>query len=123
MAINVEKLHKEIENAGIPISGCDEKGVVWDVDGTTEIQDQPEVAAVIATHDPRDYVKERQDSAEGDIKRIPNWATWTEAEALAYIDANVVDLASAIGVLKVFARMLVALRNETFPGIPGLGPD
>ena len=121
--INVAKLHQEIENAGIPISGCTEHGVVWDVDGNTEIQDQPEVAAVIAAHDPTDYVQQRQESAEGAIKDIPNWATWTEAEALAYIDANVVDLASAIVVLRAFARLLVALRNKTFPGIPGLEPD
>jgi len=50
--INLSKLTKELTAAGIPISGCNTAGVVWAPDGRTEIQAQPQVAAVIAAHDP-----------------------------------------------------------------------
>ena len=50
MTINVNKLNDELIAAGIQISCCNEVGVVWAPDGTTEIQTQPEVAAVIAAH-------------------------------------------------------------------------
>ena len=50
--INASKLDQELKKAGIAISGCNAEGVVWDVDGVTEIQSRPDVAAVIAVHDP-----------------------------------------------------------------------
>jgi len=49
--INVEKLHKELVNAGIEISGVSENGIVWDLDNK-EIQDSPEIQALILAHDP-----------------------------------------------------------------------
>lgn len=48
---NVTKLHKELEAEGIVISGCNIDGIVWDANGN-EIQDAPEVQAVLAIHDP-----------------------------------------------------------------------
>jgi hypothetical protein len=48
---------------------------------------------------------------------IPNWATWTEAQVVDYINTNVTSLAAAKVVLVVLARMVVALRNETWPGL------
>jgi len=63
--------------------------------------------------DPNILAKEQQgEISAGDI---PGWATWTETEALDYIEANVTDLASAKTVLKAMARMVVALRDKTFP--------
>jgi hypothetical protein len=50
---------------------------------------------------------------------IPGWATWTDAEVLDHIDSNVTDLASAVVVLKALARMIVALRNRTWPNLEG----
>lgn len=56
MTINVSKLSKELEQAGIPYSGVNADGVVWGVDeNRTPIQNQPNVAAVILAHDPTDY--------------------------------------------------------------------
>lgn len=55
---NTRKLHKELVDAGIQTSGCDSEGIVWGViqDKDTglfdEIQDHPDVKAVIAAHDP-----------------------------------------------------------------------
>lgn len=50
--INLEKLTRELLSAGIKISGCNEQGVVWAEDGTTEIQDRKDVKAIIDAHDP-----------------------------------------------------------------------
>jgi hypothetical protein len=49
--INVLKLHKEIESAGIKLCGCSSSGVVWDINNN-EIQDRPDVLEVILNHDP-----------------------------------------------------------------------
>jgi len=54
--IDIKKLQKELLAAGIESSGCNSKGVVWsielDQDGfNIEIQDRPDVAAVILAHD------------------------------------------------------------------------
>lgn len=54
MIINPAKLSREITAAGIANSGCNEKGIVWGIDGT-EIQDLPDVAPIIAAHDPTTY--------------------------------------------------------------------
>jgi len=50
--VNISKLSKELTAAGIPISGCNVDGIVWGPDGTSEIQAQPAVAAIIAAHNP-----------------------------------------------------------------------
>jgi hypothetical protein len=42
---------------------------------------------------------------------LPGWATWTADQAADYIEANVVDLATAKEVLKKMAMMLVYLRG------------
>lgn len=50
--INSQKLSKELIAAGITTHGnCNSNGVVWD-DDNNEIQDRPDVAAIIAAHDP-----------------------------------------------------------------------
>lgn len=52
MNINPIKLTKELTNAGIQVSGCNSNGVVWDIDGTTEIQKRADVKAIVLAHDP-----------------------------------------------------------------------
>jgi len=64
-------------------------------------------------------VTDPSDSAETDIENIPGWASWTEAQAVAWIEANVTDLASAKAALTAMARLLVALRNKQFPELEG----
>ena len=48
---NVQKLLQELKAAGIETCGCNSNGVVWD-DDNNEIQDRPDVKAIIAKHDP-----------------------------------------------------------------------
>lgn len=50
--MNVPKLQKELDAAGIQNGGCNDAGKVWDVDGVTEIQDRADVAEVVALHNP-----------------------------------------------------------------------
>jgi len=52
--ISVNKLDNELRVAGIAISGCNSNGVVWDT-SNNEIQNQANVKAVLAAHDPWDY--------------------------------------------------------------------
>jgi hypothetical protein len=50
--INITKLSEELRAAGITTHGnCNSNGVVWD-DNNNEIQDRPDVALIIANHDP-----------------------------------------------------------------------
>lgn len=50
MKINVAKLSKELEAAGIISGGCNSNGIVWAADGVTEIQNLPAVQAVLTAH-------------------------------------------------------------------------
>ena len=50
--INITKLTQELKTAGIAFSGCNESGIVWDIDGATEIQSRKDVAIIIKAHDP-----------------------------------------------------------------------
>lgn len=73
-----------------------------------------------------------QASAKTQAAAIPSWASWTEAEALAWHDTNitnalpVANLAAANTVLDKLAtenraliRMVIALRNQLYPDLQG----
>jgi hypothetical protein len=47
---NVDKLLSQLIAGGISCSGCNSNGVVWDVNGTTEIQTRSDVATIIASY-------------------------------------------------------------------------
>lgn len=50
--VNVEKLIQELKASGITTHGnCSSTGIVWD-DDNSEIQDRPDVVAVLQAHDP-----------------------------------------------------------------------
>lgn len=54
--INPPKLSKELIAAGISTQGnCNSSGIVWD-DNNNEIQTRPDVASIVAAHDPIDHV-------------------------------------------------------------------
>ena len=89
----------------------------------------------------------RQNNAEIQAGNIPNWASWTEAQALAWLQTNIIDILGAVPdiegltpsawtnnsqsivgqfqdvittqatVIVSLARMIVALRNKSFPGL------
>lgn len=60
-----------------------------------------------------------QSSAESEFGNLPGWAHWTPAEAEAWIETNVTDLASAKTVLKNLAKAVLYLRNHDMPSLQG----
>ena len=62
-------------------------------------------------------VQVHKETAKAQAKNIPGWAAWDEAQAVSYVMDNVTDLASAKTVLVTMAKMLVALRDETWPDL------
>jgi hypothetical protein len=81
---------------------------------------EAEIDAVIAAHDPNasgvgEQLDATRNAAKSAAGAIPNWATWTEAQAVAWINSNVVDQATVTAEIAAMARLLVALRNETWP--------
>jgi len=64
--INPGKLYEELVSAGIEIVGCDSTGRVQGLNGK-DIQDRPEVQAVISKHDPTPIPEETE---EDRIKKI-----------------------------------------------------
>lgn len=118
--INSTKLTEELRSAGIEISGCNSSGIVWDLSGK-EIQDRPDVLAVISLHDPVDHITSLQDllasEAPKQLRNIPGWATWDMGQTVDYINKNVTSLATAKTVLVAMAKMLVVLRDMTFADV------
>ena len=53
------------------------------------------------------------------VRNIPGWASWDEATALQWVDDNVTDLQSAKTAIKAITRMMLALRDETWPNLAG----
>ena len=126
--INPKILVEELRAADIECSGCNSNGLVWALDGETEIQDEPAVAAIVAAHDPTDFEQIRQEGAESKASQVPGWATWTEAEALAWIADNAeAELAGSapktLQMLKAMARLIIVLRDRTMPGLRGHQSD
>lgn len=76
-------------------------------------------------------VKPVEQDATERAQNIPGWATWDEDQVLAWIDSNIsaplaaaTTLAEAKVVLgkmdtamQAMARLLVALRDKTWPGL------
>ena len=84
--------------------------------------DEDAAADVLAAHDPAEQTPEQAarktaDDAPARAAAIPGWATWDEAETVAWIEDNVRDLESAKQVLVAMARLLVALRDAQWPGL------
>lgn len=124
MKFNTEKLMIDLQAAGIVYGSCNSNGIVCDIDGMTQIQTRADVAAVLAAHDSAIYEqlllsrKARRDNAQGEAALATQLKSVTPQQAVDYIEANVTNLASAKAVLRIMARMLIALRDAQFPDLP-----
>jgi len=117
--ILIKKLHDELA-IELLIEGCAylaDGSVAVDFVNQPTAQDLIDAQAVIDAHDATDFEEIISQGAQTQFENIPDWATWDEATALAFFDANVTTAASAIPVLRAMVRMLIALRNETWPGL------
>ena len=125
--INVDRLNYELQqqfpNA---VASWDEaRGLVYveraPYTGATQ--------AIIDAHDPHQpgpyeqalalesALEATRSAAKAAAAGVPDWATFTEQEAIDYIDANVADLESAKAVMKRMARMVVNLRDAVWPDL------
>jgi hypothetical protein len=98
---------------------------------------------------PEDVERQRKQAADGQAAAIPGWASWTEGEALAWMDANLKALLDAVPdvdnltadqyrtnaqsidaqwqdvfaaqqqVIRALVRLVIALRNDTWPRLEG----
>lgn len=110
--IALKKLTRELKAAGVPlareVAGIPNGVYILFVDESAEPQYLDTVNAVIAAHDGIDDIKQRLES-------VPGWATWTEAQALAWFTANIDTLnipADVKTLLKVYGRMILVLRDK-----------
>ncbi|MDH5670373.1 MAG: hypothetical protein OEY86_20420 [Nitrospira sp.] len=62
-----------------------------------------------------------QTGAKNAFSAVPGLATATGAEAEAWINANVTDLASAKVAITHLVKMIIALRNDRWPNIEAGG--
>lgn len=60
----------------------------------------------------------RQAIAKSEAAKATALKTITPKEAVEYIEANVTNIASAKKVLKLMARMLIAMRDEIWSDLP-----
>lgn len=97
--------------------GGDYRFVKLDGQGLPESYTPRELTAEELAEDAAAAAAAVEAEADGQAANIPGWATWDETKTLAWLDANVTDLASAKTALKAMARMMIALRNKTWPGL------
>lgn len=113
----VSKLTQELA-ASLSIEGCAflaSGDVAVDFVSAPSAQDLIDAQAIIDAHDATDYVQQVQTGAKSQVQNVPNWATWDEATALSWYDTNVTSAADALPVLRAMIRLVIALRNETWP--------
>jgi hypothetical protein len=125
----------QMREASIPIIG-----VSWSQQSATvkvdyEDSATPEQlaagAALVAAHVPIDPIQQVRDGAEQEARDIPGWAAWSRSQADTWYQTNVrdpFDAATTLAAMKaVFGtviqvqwaiiRMVIALRNHTWPDL------
>ena len=127
------KLGKELTSAGIAHNGMSLFPQTNELEINLVNEGQAATAqAVVDQHDGIDTKQQNYLSAETNAKNIPSWSTWSEADALSWIDSHISNTQiDAIGsladakvvmkdqsqVMRAMVRMMIALRNRNFPGI------
>lgn len=56
------------------------------------------------------------DDAQDRVLNIPNWATWTSAQADTWLNANITD-AKTRQAMSAMVSMLFALRDKAWPNL------
>lgn len=122
-------LHKQIESIapieGVSIGRANDKGT-WRIDFKAEATPEQRIAAQTAIDlfdtqaaiDKEQRVFDRQKNAEQEARLAAQLRTLTPQQAVDYIENNVADLLTAKFVLKIMARMLIAMRDQIWPEMP-----
>lgn len=126
------KLGKELLAANIAHNGISVFGERLEILLTDERQ-AAQAQIIIDAHNGVDDAEQRKSTAIGAVRNIPGWATWDESQLQAWYNANlsnaqvdgVANLVDAKAMLKkqnaailAMARMLLAVRNQTWPQLP-----
>ena len=127
-AVNLDVLVPDLRAAIPIIAGAWHDGsnvtIVFDEKPTDE--QIAEAQQLVESHDPAAKTPEQTkaeqsaskiEEARSNAGKIPAWATMTEAEAAAFIQSNVTDLASAKVALIALARIVVHLRDAQWPDL------
>jgi hypothetical protein len=64
-----------------------------------------------------DQARTKRNNAHTEGGLASQFANLTPAQAVDYIETNVTNLASAKAVLKIMARVLIAMRNQVWPDL------
>jgi hypothetical protein len=87
---------------------------------------EAQARSIVAEHDPTQLSNaELQAEAEGErvaraldaARAIPGWATFSEAEAVEWIDTHITDLPTAKQALRAYAQLLIAIRDRLWPAL------
>lgn len=129
-----DKLLDELRVVLPMIAGVNVAGIIDWGEGYHPTSGQlAQAAAVLAAHNPTDLVGQVRAAAYGRMAAVPNFATWTETQALAWHDSNIktpldaaTTLAQAKAVMlkmeveqRAFLRAILAMRDELWPNLSG----
>jgi hypothetical protein len=82
------------------------------------------IEEILGREPPADSVWDVGEGADAQARDIPGWASWTEALVLQWMEENVAPEIEGIApktyiALCAMVRMIVALRNKTWPQLEG----
>ena len=112
-------LFEKLTAAGLPIASASESGEISGLPGITMTPEQDELFRDICREHfhPVEFAREqrskaRQQAAKAEAALATQFRTLTPQGAIDYIETNVTTLATAKTVLKIMARILIAMRDE-----------
>ena len=112
------KKEQEVEKIADGIYKHIKREWLWDDDGymilRTTITQKDKDTIVTDTYIKDENQLQLERASLDELRNVPNWAKWSMAETVSYIDENVTDLQSAKVVLKNMAKVIIALRNRVF---------
>lgn len=115
-------LFEKLSQAGIPVISADKSGAI-STNPMTEDQIVVFTNICLEHISPVEYATrkraaERKAAAKGEAALAEQLKTVTAQGAVDYIETQVTNLASAKAVMKIMARMLIAMRDEVWPELP-----
>ena len=92
--------------------------------GISGVAPDANLEEILGRERPVDPVFDIDQGADAQARDIPGWASWTEAEVLDWLTANVAPEIEGLApktyaAIRAMARMIVALRNKTWPQLEG----
>lgn len=111
----------------------DDSLLYYDENKTGKILTDDDIADCVVDVDRLQRIKDRENTSKINAKNVPGYATWSENEALAWLDTHISDqkidaignLADAKILLKDISKAIrgitrieIAIRNHLWPDLP-----